>query len=131
MVNVMKGGGRAPPPSPAWANFTLMMEYTPESSRYCSVYFEVFKDIYFLDPSSSRDKARLSAWYNTSWRTISHKAFADFPHQIIIDISHYINKMQKETIGILNCRHSSFMEATKCVKVSLLHLIERYLYLIP
>ncbi len=37
MVNVMKGGGSAPPPSPAWANFTLMMEWTPESSRY---YFE-------------------------------------------------------------------------------------------
>ncbi len=23
----MKGGGRAPPATPAWANFTLMMEY--------------------------------------------------------------------------------------------------------
>jgi acetyl-CoA acetyltransferase len=34
----MKGGGRAPPPSPAWANCTLMMECTPESSRYYSVY---------------------------------------------------------------------------------------------
>ncbi len=34
----MKGGGRAPPPSPAWANFTLMMECTPESSHYYSVY---------------------------------------------------------------------------------------------
>ncbi len=30
MVNAMKGGGRAPLiPSPAWANFTLMMESTP------------------------------------------------------------------------------------------------------
>ncbi len=38
MVNVMKGGGRAPPPSPAWANFTLMMECTPESSRCNSMY---------------------------------------------------------------------------------------------
>jgi hypothetical protein len=27
-----------PPPSPAWANFTLMMECTPESSRCYSVY---------------------------------------------------------------------------------------------
>jgi hypothetical protein len=34
----MKGGGRAPPPSPAWANFTLMMECTPESNRCLSVY---------------------------------------------------------------------------------------------
>jgi hypothetical protein len=34
----MKGGGRAPPPSPAQANFTLMTECTPESSRYYSVY---------------------------------------------------------------------------------------------
>ncbi len=38
MVNVMKGGGRAPPTAPAWANFTLMMECTPESSRCYSVY---------------------------------------------------------------------------------------------
>ncbi len=34
----MKGGGRAPPPSPACANFTLVMECTPESSRCYSVY---------------------------------------------------------------------------------------------
>jgi hypothetical protein len=39
MVNhVMNGGGRAPPPVLAWANFTLMMECTPESSRCYSVY---------------------------------------------------------------------------------------------
>jgi hypothetical protein len=33
-----KGVGVHPPPSPAWANFTLLMECTPESSRYYSVY---------------------------------------------------------------------------------------------
>jgi hypothetical protein len=43
MVNVIKGGGhwacrRAPPTSPAQANFTLMTECTPESRRYYSVY---------------------------------------------------------------------------------------------
>ena len=39
MVNVMKEGGRAPPPSLAWANFfTLMMKCTPESSVCYSVY---------------------------------------------------------------------------------------------
>jgi hypothetical protein len=38
MVNVMKGLSVHPPPSPAWANFTLMMECTPESSRCYSVY---------------------------------------------------------------------------------------------
>ncbi len=27
-----------PPPSPAWANFTLMMECTPESNCFYSVY---------------------------------------------------------------------------------------------
>ncbi len=37
-VNVMKGGGRAPPPSPARANFTLMTECTPENSGCYSVY---------------------------------------------------------------------------------------------
>ncbi len=38
MVNVMKGGWRAPPHSPARPNFTLMIECTPESSRCYSVY---------------------------------------------------------------------------------------------
>ncbi len=38
MLNVKRGGGRAPPPSPARANFTLITEYTPESSGCNSVY---------------------------------------------------------------------------------------------
>ncbi len=41
MVNVMKGSVRLdvhPPPLPAWANFTFMMECTPESSRCYTVY---------------------------------------------------------------------------------------------
>ncbi len=38
MVNVIKGVGVHPPPSPARANFTLMTECTPESSRCNSVY---------------------------------------------------------------------------------------------
>jgi hypothetical protein len=38
IVNLVKGGGRAPPPSPAWANFTLMIECTPESNCCYSVY---------------------------------------------------------------------------------------------
>jgi hypothetical protein len=38
MVNVIKRDGRAPPPSPARANFTLMTECTPESSGCNSVY---------------------------------------------------------------------------------------------
>ncbi len=38
MVNVMKGGGVHPPPSPARANFTLMTECTPERSCCYSVY---------------------------------------------------------------------------------------------
>ncbi len=38
MVNVMKGVGVHPPPSPAWPNFTLMTKCTPESRRYYSVY---------------------------------------------------------------------------------------------
>ncbi len=37
-VNVMKGGGRGPPPSAARANFTLMTECTPENSGCYSVY---------------------------------------------------------------------------------------------
>jgi hypothetical protein len=32
MVNVMRGGGRAPPTHTARTNFTLMTECTPESS---------------------------------------------------------------------------------------------------
>ncbi len=37
MVNVMKGGGRAPPTSSAWANFTLMMECAPALNSVYSV----------------------------------------------------------------------------------------------
>jgi hypothetical protein len=37
MVNIMKGGGRAP----AWANFSIMMECTPECGRCHSVYSAV------------------------------------------------------------------------------------------
>jgi hypothetical protein len=38
MEIVVKGGGRAPPTLTSQANFTLMMECTPESGRYHSVY---------------------------------------------------------------------------------------------
>jgi hypothetical protein len=38
MVNVVKGGERAPPTLTSQANFTLMMECTPESGRYHFVY---------------------------------------------------------------------------------------------
>ena len=38
MVNVMRGVGVNPPPSPARADFTLMTECTPESSGCYSVY---------------------------------------------------------------------------------------------
>jgi hypothetical protein len=38
MVNVIKGVGVHPPPSPAQTNFTLMTECTPESRRYYSLY---------------------------------------------------------------------------------------------
>jgi hypothetical protein len=34
MVNIVKGGGgEHSPPSPAWANFSIMMECTPEIGR--------------------------------------------------------------------------------------------------
>ncbi len=38
MVDMVKGGGRAPPLSPACADFILMMECTPESGHCHSVY---------------------------------------------------------------------------------------------
>jgi hypothetical protein len=40
IVNIVKGDGGAPlhpPPTPAWANFSIMMECTPESGRCHSV----------------------------------------------------------------------------------------------
>jgi hypothetical protein len=37
MVNRKKWGGRAPPPSPAWANFSIVMECMPESGGCHSV----------------------------------------------------------------------------------------------
>jgi hypothetical protein len=33
MVDRVKGGGVHPPPSPDWADFTIMMECTPESGH--------------------------------------------------------------------------------------------------
>ncbi len=38
MVNVVKGGRHAPPPSQARANFTLMIECTPECDCCDSLY---------------------------------------------------------------------------------------------
>jgi hypothetical protein len=46
MVNVIKGVGVHPPPSPAQANFTLMTECTTESRRYYSVYSVGFATTY-------------------------------------------------------------------------------------
>jgi hypothetical protein len=37
MVTIVKGGGRAPPTLPAWANFSITMECTPGSGRCRSV----------------------------------------------------------------------------------------------
>jgi hypothetical protein len=45
MVDIVKGGGRARPRSPAWADFTLMMECTPESGNCYSVY-----SVFYLIP---------------------------------------------------------------------------------
>ncbi len=42
MVNVVKGGGRAPPPSPVRANFTLMVECKPESGDCCYSVYSVY-----------------------------------------------------------------------------------------
>jgi hypothetical protein len=39
MEDRVKGGGRAPPPSPGWTIFfTIMMECTPDSGHCHSVY---------------------------------------------------------------------------------------------
>jgi hypothetical protein len=38
MVTIKKGGGRAPPHSPARADFSIMMECTPEFGHCHSVY---------------------------------------------------------------------------------------------
>jgi hypothetical protein len=48
MVNAMKGGGVDPPPTPAWANFTLVMECTPESGNYHSVHSVVLTALSLL-----------------------------------------------------------------------------------
>ncbi len=37
MVNRAKGGGRAHPPLPGWADFTIMMECVPKSGHCHSV----------------------------------------------------------------------------------------------
>jgi hypothetical protein len=45
-----------PPPSPAWANFTLMMECTPESSRCYSVYSVGGNELFVVNPEMAREK---------------------------------------------------------------------------
>ncbi len=45
MVNVVKRGRCAPPPLPAWANFSIMMEWTSESGRchsMCTLRLKLF-----------------------------------------------------------------------------------------
>ncbi len=38
MVDRVKGGGRVPPHSAGWAEFTIMIEYTPESGHCRSIW---------------------------------------------------------------------------------------------
>ncbi len=43
-VDIAKGGGRAPPFLPGWANFSIMMEWTPESGPchfVCTLWVEL------------------------------------------------------------------------------------------
>ncbi len=42
IVDIVKGAGRAPPHPQAWADFTFMMECTPESGHCHSVHSVVF-----------------------------------------------------------------------------------------
>jgi hypothetical protein len=48
MVDKVKGGGRAPPPSPGWHDFSIMMECTPESGFCHSIYVSI--DSYLFAP---------------------------------------------------------------------------------
>ncbi len=66
MVNVVKGGGRAPPPSPAWANFTLMIEFAPESDCCFSVYSVIATA---WCPQQSLSNGTLAADYKLATRT--------------------------------------------------------------
>jgi hypothetical protein len=58
MVNVVKGGGRAPPPAPAWANFTLMTECTPDSDCCYSMYSVVKATAEVLSPQKRTSTLR-------------------------------------------------------------------------
>jgi hypothetical protein len=61
MVNVIKGGGRATPSSPARANFTLMTECTPESSGCNSVYSVEYTTIQIAYRDKCSEVAKSSA----------------------------------------------------------------------
>ncbi len=63
MVNVIKGGGRAPPPSPARANFTLLTECTPKSSGCNSVYSVIH--IFFCHSKKGIEYTKLYNCNNT------------------------------------------------------------------
>jgi hypothetical protein len=50
IVNIVKGGGldMQPPPSPAWANFSIMMECTPESGLLPLCEYSVLETVPFF-----------------------------------------------------------------------------------
>ncbi len=48
MVDRVKGGGRAPQPTPGWADFTIMRESTPETGHchsVCTLWFYRTKSV--------------------------------------------------------------------------------------
>ncbi len=72
MVNVMRGGGRAPPTLTSQGNFTLMTECTPESSGCYSVYS--------VDIPLPNEAGRVDGWPNTSahlasWRRVTQRVW--------------------------------------------------------
>jgi len=62
MVDIVNGVGVHLPPSPAWADFTLMMECTPESGHGHSVYSVVPLFDLFLTLLKSTQECTRSRW---------------------------------------------------------------------
>jgi hypothetical protein len=66
MVNVVKGGARAPSTLTSQANFTLMIECTPKSGRYHFMYSVVYPDYPQLGSSQGVTKRCRLSWLTNS-----------------------------------------------------------------
>ncbi len=70
MVTIVKGGRRAPPPSPAWVDFSTMMQCTPESGRCHSVCTLCARTEWLLGYCKHRQQKELKSRVVKEWSSV-------------------------------------------------------------